>query len=92
MNDTIVFMGRTLKRDQLDGDGNHWSTPNCDPWPMLSVGKEVGGKWFAFVHFVGVPSIGAQFKPSKRAALEHIRKRVRSLGNQLANLDWKAKR
>lgn len=77
MSDTIRFLGRTLERRGRD----MWCTPG-DEWPGVTIGKSIDGTWFAFVHLSG-RSIGAQFKPSQRAARAAVVKQLRRLADEL---------
>lgn len=83
---TVRFLGQTLHR--LNESERTWSTPNREPWPHVTLGEDISGSWFAIVHMAGpVPGVTVQFLPSERAARTALRKRLKTLKDQLGRLD-----
>lgn len=83
---TMRFLGLRLHHEHHPGSEG-WQTPGTDPFPHASIGVDIGGKWFCILSLQRGHSIVAQFKPSKRAAVDAVRKRAKALKAELGRLD-----
>jgi len=89
VSDTIQFLGRTLKRSKKRANeiGDTWSTPWARQWPVLSVGQDINGYWFAFIHLRGQGSISTRLKPTREAAMAEVAKEARWIAEDLKGLE-----